>query len=94
MLSLREASFSRGGNITFKGTLKGNADFTTRLFEAELPLGNLPIYFTYSVSHPSCQNSIAWRSLQLSSTKGGPDNVVILTVIVTEMLKPLRSFRA
>lgn len=74
-VNLKEASFSRGGNITFKGTLKGNADFTTRLFEAELPLGNLPIYFTYSVK--SKGSSLVGLSLEFSSEKNEKKTVLL-----------------
>jgi mannosyl-glycoprotein endo-beta-N-acetylglucosaminidase len=52
--SFKEASYSGGGNITFKGTLEDNAFPTRRLFHGELPLGNLPIHFTYSVSYLLC----------------------------------------
>lgn len=49
--SFKEASYSGGGNITFRGSLEGDAYFTTRLFQGELLLGNLPLQFIYSVSH-------------------------------------------
>lgn len=52
--SFKEASYSGGGNITFKGTLDGDAYFTTRLFQGELVLGDLPVHFTYSVSYLIC----------------------------------------
>lgn len=49
--SFTEASFSGGGNITFKGSLEGDAYYTARLFLGELTFGDLPVHFTYSVSH-------------------------------------------
>lgn len=52
--SFREASYSGGGNITFKGKLEDNAIFTARLFQGDLLLGDLPLHFTYSVSYPFC----------------------------------------
>lgn len=52
--SSKEASYSGGGNITFKGTLQGNDYFRTRLFLGEILLGNLPVHFTYSVSDLFC----------------------------------------
>ncbi|KAK3019522.1 hypothetical protein RJ639_003194 [Escallonia herrerae] len=48
-VDFKEASYNGGGNITFRGTLEGTAYFTTRLFQAELLLGNLPVHFIYSV---------------------------------------------
>ncbi|KAL2558258.1 Cytosolic endo-beta-N-acetylglucosaminidase 1 [Forsythia ovata] len=48
VINFKEASYSGGGNITFKGTLGGDT-FTARLFQGELLLGNSPIHFTYSV---------------------------------------------
>ncbi|KAI6670183.1 hypothetical protein NL676_005068 [Syzygium grande] len=74
-VNLKEASFSGGGNITFKGTLKGNAYFMTRLFEADLPLGNLPIYFTYSVKSEG--SSLVGLSLEFSSEKNEKSTVLL-----------------
>lgn len=53
--SFEEASFSGGGNITFGGTLEGDAFFTTRLFLGELALGDVPVHFAYSVSRLICK---------------------------------------
>ncbi|KAL9659430.1 hypothetical protein QQ045_024236 [Rhodiola kirilowii] len=50
LVDLKEASYSQGGNITFKGSLDVNAYFSVRLFLGELSLGNLPIYLEYSVN--------------------------------------------
>ena len=51
MDSFKEASYSGGVNITFKGILKDSKDFTTRLFQGNLVLGELPLYITHSVSY-------------------------------------------
>lgn len=51
MVSFKGASYSGGGNITFKGTLEDSEYFTTRLFQGELLLGDLPLHFAYSVRH-------------------------------------------
>jgi len=48
--SAREASFNGGGNIVFRGKLKGDAYFTTRLFKPHLQLSSSPITISYSVS--------------------------------------------
>ncbi|KAF8009735.1 hypothetical protein BT93_J0660 [Corymbia citriodora subsp. variegata] len=74
-VNFKEASFSGGGNITFKGTLKNNAHFTTRLFEAELPLGNSPIYFTYSVKSEG--SSAVGLSLEFSSEKNEKNTILL-----------------
>ncbi|XP_059666788.1 cytosolic endo-beta-N-acetylglucosaminidase 1-like isoform X2 [Cornus florida] len=66
LVDFKEPSYSGGGNITFKGSLEGNAYFTTRLFQGELLLGDLPIYFTYSVK--SDEISLVGLSLEFSST--------------------------
>ncbi|KAL3521256.1 hypothetical protein ACH5RR_019405 [Cinchona calisaya] len=64
-INFKEASYSGGGNITFKGTLDGDAYFTARLFQGELVLGDLPVHFTYSVK--SNGSSLLGLSLQFSS---------------------------
>ncbi|EOA29966.1 hypothetical protein CARUB_v10013078mg [Capsella rubella] len=45
----REASFNGGGNITFRGKLKEDAYFTTRLFKPHIQLSSSPITVSYSV---------------------------------------------
>lgn len=68
LVDFNEASYSGGGNVTFKGTLEDNAYFTARLFQGELPLGNLPVHFMYSVK--SDGSSLIGLSLELSTTNG------------------------
>ncbi|PSS33281.1 Cytosolic endo-beta-N-acetylglucosaminidase [Actinidia chinensis var. chinensis] len=65
LVDFKEASYSGGGNITFKGTLKDDAYFATRLFQGELLLGDLPVHFTYSVK--SDESSLLGLSLEFSS---------------------------
>nr|XP_043631367.1 cytosolic endo-beta-N-acetylglucosaminidase 1 [Erigeron canadensis] len=48
-VDFKEASYSGGGNITFKGVLEDNAYVARRIFLGELRLGNSPLHFTYSV---------------------------------------------
>ncbi|KAE8695682.1 hypothetical protein F3Y22_tig00110694pilonHSYRG00249 [Hibiscus syriacus] len=60
-----EASFSGGGNLTFKGTLEANAYVSTRLILGELVMVGLPVNFTYSVK--SGGNSQVGLSLEFSS---------------------------
>lgn len=65
-VNFKEASYSGGGNITFRGSLEGDAYFTTRLFQGELILGNLPLQFIYSVK--SDGSSMVGLSLEFSSS--------------------------
>ena len=62
--SFKEASYSGGGNITFKGTLDGDAYFKARLFQGELILGDLPVHFTYSVSYLICMQ-VSYKAFEL-----------------------------
>ncbi|KAI3908462.1 hypothetical protein MKX01_009264 [Papaver californicum] len=48
-VNFKDASFNGGGSILAKGTLEGTSHFKARLFKAKLPMGDLPIYLTYSV---------------------------------------------
>ncbi|KAF9596703.1 hypothetical protein IFM89_012902 [Coptis chinensis] len=65
MVDFNDASFSGGGNITFKGTLQDNAYFSTRLFKGELPLEDTPIHIMHSVK--SDGSSLVGLSLEFSS---------------------------
>lgn len=51
MLSLKDASYSGGSSIKFSGSIEADSSVLIRLFEADVPMGDLPIYITYSVSH-------------------------------------------
>ncbi|KAI3458498.1 hypothetical protein Pfo_015161 [Paulownia fortunei] len=64
-INFKEASYSGGGNITFIGTLGDGAEFTARLFQGELHLGNSPVHFTYSVKLSG--NSLLGLALEFSS---------------------------
>ncbi|GFP86568.1 cytosolic endo-beta-n-acetylglucosaminidase [Phtheirospermum japonicum] len=68
--SFQEASYSGGGNITFKGTLGENPEFMARLFQGELLLGNFPVHFTYSVkSSGSSLLGLALKSSNATNEK-------------------------
>ncbi|KAJ0100989.1 hypothetical protein Patl1_06676 [Pistacia atlantica] len=54
LVDFKEASYSGGGNLTFKGTLENNAQFTARLFKGELLLGDSPVHFSYSTHCEQC----------------------------------------
>ncbi|OMO50045.1 hypothetical protein CCACVL1_30680 [Corchorus capsularis] len=74
-VDFKEASFSGGGNLTFKGTLEAKASFSTRLFLAELHMGNLPVHFTYSVKSEG--NSQLGLSLEFSSETQGVKKLLL-----------------
>ncbi|KAL0341239.1 UNVERIFIED_CONTAM: Cytosolic endo-beta-N-acetylglucosaminidase 1 [Sesamum radiatum] len=65
-VGFKEASYSGGGNVTFRGMLGDNAEFTARLFLGELLLGNSPLHITYSVK--SSGNSLLGLALATSTT--------------------------
>ncbi|KAK9913782.1 hypothetical protein M0R45_037591 [Rubus argutus] len=73
----REASYSGGGNITFKGNLDDNGDFTARLFQGDLLLGDLPLHFTYSVR--SDNNSRLGLFLNFVSTLNEIKSVLLVS---------------
>ncbi|XP_020265757.1 cytosolic endo-beta-N-acetylglucosaminidase 2-like isoform X2 [Asparagus officinalis] len=64
-----DQSYNGGGNITCKGNLGGNEFFTTRIFQGQLPLRDLPVTFTYSVK----SNGNSQMSLLLQSTSESDD---------------------
>ncbi|KAL6980751.1 mannosyl-glycoprotein endo-beta-N-acetylglucosaminidase [Sarracenia purpurea var. burkii] len=75
LVDFKEASYSGGGNITFKGTLEDNASFMARLFQGELLLGDLPVHFTYSVK--SNGSSLIGLALEFSSTTKEKTSVLL-----------------
>ncbi|KAM5556757.1 cytosolic endo-beta-N-acetylglucosaminidase 1 [Rosa sericea] len=76
-VDFREASYSGGGNITFKGDLEDNADFTARLFQGDLLLGDLPLHFVYSVK--SENNSRLGLFLNFVSTLNKKKSVLLVS---------------
>ncbi|KAL2317092.1 hypothetical protein Fmac_030968 [Flemingia macrophylla] len=66
LVDLKEASYSGGGNITFKGSLERDAYFKKRIFQGEFILTDLPIHFIYSVKSDS--NSFLGLVLQFINT--------------------------
>ncbi|KAL2227380.1 UNVERIFIED_CONTAM: Cytosolic endo-beta-N-acetylglucosaminidase 1, partial [Sesamum indicum] len=72
---LKEASYNGGGNISFIGTLDDGAQFTARLFQGELLLGNSPVDFTYSVK--SSRNSLLGLALVLLSATDERKSVLL-----------------
>ncbi|KAK6929512.1 Glycoside hydrolase, family 85 [Dillenia turbinata] len=75
LVDFKEASYSGGANITFKGTLDGKAYFTTKLFQGKLLLGELPVIFTYSVK--SNGNSLIGLSLYFKSNLNESTSVLL-----------------
>ncbi|XP_065870861.1 cytosolic endo-beta-N-acetylglucosaminidase 1-like [Euphorbia lathyris] len=74
-VDFKEASYSGGGNIVFKGTLQGHDEFTTRLFQGNLLLGELPLYITYSVK--SDPGSLMGLTFHFSSASNENTSVLI-----------------
>ncbi|KAF7149444.1 hypothetical protein RHSIM_Rhsim03G0147100 [Rhododendron simsii] len=67
LVDFKEASYSGGGNITFKGTLPDVGYFSTKLFHGELLLGDLPVHLKYSAKLDG--NSLIGLSLEFSSAE-------------------------
>ncbi|KAI4306874.1 hypothetical protein L6164_030116 [Bauhinia variegata] len=65
-VDFKEASYSGGGNLVFKGSLEGNSFFQKRIFQGEFPLGDFPLHLMYSVK--SDGNSLLGLALEFSST--------------------------
>ncbi|KAH1152860.1 hypothetical protein GLYMA_18G024300v4 [Glycine max] len=74
-VDLKEASYSGGGNITFKGSLEEQTYYESKIFQGEFLLTNLPIHFIYSVK--SDGNSSL--GLKLEFTSGDQRASVLLT---------------
>ncbi|XP_059666789.1 cytosolic endo-beta-N-acetylglucosaminidase 1-like [Cornus florida] len=97
LVNSKEASYSGGGNITFKGALEDSAYFTTRLFQGEILLANLPVYLSYSVK--SDGNSLVGLLLEFSSTLKERTSVLLasfgstvdqLSSNFSEVIRPIR----
>ncbi|XP_007008872.2 PREDICTED: cytosolic endo-beta-N-acetylglucosaminidase 1 [Theobroma cacao] len=74
-VDFKEASFSGGGNLTFKGTLGAKASISTRLFVGDLLMGDLPVHFTYSVKSEG--NSQLGLCLEFSSEMKGKKKLLL-----------------
>ncbi|KAJ9539798.1 hypothetical protein OSB04_026304 [Centaurea solstitialis] len=65
-VDFKQASYSGGGNITFKGVLGGHDYLTRRIFHEELCFGNSAVHFTYSVK--SDGSSVIGLQLDFTNT--------------------------
>ncbi|XVE81789.1 hypothetical protein DITRI_Ditri15bG0094100 [Diplodiscus trichospermus] len=74
-VDFEEASFSGGGNLTFKGTLEPNASVSTRLFLGELLMDALPLHFAYSVKSEG--DSQVGLSLEFASEINGKKKLLL-----------------
>ncbi|KAE8669379.1 Cytosolic endo-beta-N-acetylglucosaminidase 2 [Hibiscus syriacus] len=74
-VDFKEASYSGGGNLTFRGTLEAKATFSTRLFSGQLLMGSLPLHFIYSVK--SKGSSRVGLYLEFSSEMEGKKNLFL-----------------
>ncbi|KAF7816514.1 cytosolic endo-beta-N-acetylglucosaminidase 1 [Senna tora] len=97
----KEASYSGGGNITFKGSLEGQTYFEKKIFQGEFPVGELPIQWIYSVKSDS--NSSLGLALEFTSSTKERTSVLLTSqeknifsskfskVLITRELKGLSS---
>ncbi|GLT92927.1 hypothetical protein SLE2022_107370 [Rubroshorea leprosula] len=81
---VNEASYNGGGNLTFNGELQNGAFFKTRIFQAELVLGDSPVNFTYSVK--SEENPLFGLSLKFFSEEYGKESFLLATLTMTDIL--------
>ncbi|ESW35571.1 hypothetical protein PHAVU_001G245900 [Phaseolus vulgaris] len=75
-VDLKEASYSGGGNITFKGSLEDKTYFESKIFQGGFLLSELPVHFMYTVK--SDGNSSLGLKLQFTSTGGDRRASVLL----------------
>ncbi|WCJ19945.1 Cytosolic endo-beta-N-acetylglucosaminidase 1 [Euphorbia peplus] len=75
LIDVKEASYSGGGNITFRGFVEDHAYFSKRIFRAELDLGDQPLHVTYSVK--SNKETLLGLSLEFSSSQNEKTRVLI-----------------
>lgn len=74
-VDFKEASYRGGGNITFKGTLEENTDFTTIIFQGELLMDAVPLHITHSVKSEG--DSLLGLSLHFSSAANERTSVLL-----------------
>ncbi|XP_045800846.1 cytosolic endo-beta-N-acetylglucosaminidase 1 [Trifolium pratense] len=74
IIDLKEASYSGGGNMTFKGSLEEQTHFERKIFQGEFLLSELPIHFIYSVK----SNGNSSLGLKLVFTSNEDENFYVL----------------
>ncbi|KAK4273731.1 hypothetical protein QN277_017070 [Acacia crassicarpa] len=74
-VDFKEASYSGGGNITFKGSLEGQTYIEKRIFQGEFPVGESPIHILYSVKSDS--NSSLALALEFTSIANERTSVLV-----------------
>ncbi|CAJ2644117.1 unnamed protein product [Trifolium pratense] len=74
IIDLKEASYSGGGNMTFKGSLEEQTHFERKIFQGEFLLSELPIHFIYSVK----SNGNSSLGLKLVFTSNEDENFSVL----------------
>ncbi|XP_002520781.3 cytosolic endo-beta-N-acetylglucosaminidase 1 [Ricinus communis] len=75
LVDVKEASYTGGGNITFRGLLEEDGHFAKRLFQGELVMGNKPIQIIYSVKSEG--DSLLGLSFQFSSNKNEKTSILM-----------------
>ncbi|KAK8978375.1 hypothetical protein V6N11_028378 [Hibiscus sabdariffa] len=86
-VDFKEASYSGGGNLTFRGTLEAKATFSTRLFLGQLLMGSLPLHFIYSVKSEG--NSRVGLYLEFSSEMEGKKKLFLASQGTNRFLSEL-----
>ncbi|XP_076954676.1 cytosolic endo-beta-N-acetylglucosaminidase 1-like [Bidens hawaiensis] len=71
-IDFKGASYSGGGNITFKGVLEGDSYITKRIFLGELHLGTSPLCLTFSVKAEG--SSVIGLKLEFTNTNDDAEN--------------------
>lgn len=89
-VDLKEASYSGGGNITFKGALEDGAYLKKRIFQGELHMGDSPVYFTYSVK--SDGSSMIGLSLEFTNTINMENRTSVLLASSGDTLLTMNQF--
>ncbi|XP_054788918.1 cytosolic endo-beta-N-acetylglucosaminidase 1-like [Prosopis cineraria] len=74
-VDFKEASYSGGGDITFKGSLEGQTYFQKRIFQGQFPVGESPIHILYSVKSDS--NSSLGLVLEFTSIANERTSVLL-----------------
>ncbi|KAI9102114.1 hypothetical protein K1719_023624 [Acacia pycnantha] len=74
-VDFEEASYSGGGNITFKGSLEGQTYIEKRIFQGEFPVGESPIHILFSVK--SDNNSSLGLVLEFASIANERTSVLV-----------------
>ncbi|KAJ0978357.1 hypothetical protein J5N97_013831 [Dioscorea zingiberensis] len=74
-INFKDMAYNGGGNITIRGRLNQNTSHSTRLFNGQLPCGDLPLYISYTVK--SDGKSLLGLSLGFSSNSNTKTSILL-----------------